>query len=122
MTRRDDYIDAYWVRNIKLAPGGKQYANPPGERFAVVRLKSRTGIQYTREVKSSGYVTQREAAKLLCVSVMTINRWVRQRTVKSTKRQGVSMIAVRDLAEIADENGIAVSEVRYPALKKRRTR
>lgn len=126
MPRRDEYLEAYWIRKVKVAPDGRHYVNPPGDRTAVVvsrtavlKMTSRTGMQYTREVRRSGYVTQREAAKLLKVSVMTVNRWVRNGTLRSITRKGVSVIAVRDVVALADNRGIEAKLV-FPPLPRRK--
>lgn len=119
MPRRDEYLEAYWIRIMKVAPDGKHYKNPPGDLTAVLKMVSRTGMQYTREVKRGGYVTQREAAKLLKVSVMTVNRWVRNGLLRSTMRKGVSVIAVREVIALADYRKIEAKLV-FPPLPRRK--
>jgi excisionase family DNA binding protein len=122
MPRREDYLEAFWVRKVKVDRDGPHYVNPPPtQRVAVVRVKTRTGMQYTREVKRGGWVTQREAAELLKVSVMTVNRWVRDRTLQSVKREGVSVLPVKAVAALADERKIE-AQLQYPTLKQRRRR
>jgi hypothetical protein len=104
MTRRDDSIAARW--DAPIARG--YYRNPPEPKTeAVISLRDRSGFTYERRVPKSGYVSQREAAALLALPVMTINRWVRSLRIKGKTRNGVSVIRLSDLYLIARERGLA---------------
>ena len=65
------------------------------------------GMRWTLDVGSTHWVTQKVAAGLLGVSVMTINKWVRDRRLGNTKlRNGVSVISMRVLEKVAESRGV----------------
>jgi excisionase family DNA binding protein len=82
-----------------IAEAGKD--NPV--RGAVMVKRDRTGFRYERAIGLDDYVSQAEAAKLLQIPVMTIYRWVRGRGLPSKKRNGISVIKLRDVLGIARE-------------------
>jgi len=65
--------------------------------------RDRTGFRYERAIGLDDYVSQAEAAKLLQIPVMTIYRWVRSGGLPSKKRNGISVIKLRDVLGIARE-------------------
>jgi hypothetical protein len=82
----------------------------PGDRGAKVIKTDEHGVRWTLDVESNHWVTQRVAAGLLGVSVMTINNWVRQGKLgKLMKRRGVSVISMRVLERIAEARGIFIN-------------
>ena len=86
-------IEAYW----ESPPGPNQ-----GVHF-VTRLPAR-GDHRTRElsvrVSAAGSLTQIEAAALLKVTVMTVNRWVRAGELKDRKVRGKSMIPLSEVKRL----------------------
>lgn len=70
-------------------------------RGAVVEMRDRLGFKYERVVALDDYVSQREAAGILQVPVMTINRWIRNHTLKGKKKKGYSVVKLRDLLQVA---------------------
>jgi hypothetical protein len=79
----------------------------PGARGAKVIKTDEHGMRWTLDIESTHWVTQRVAAGLLRVSVMTINNWVRAgRFGKPVKRRGVSVVPMRLLEQVAEERGI----------------
>jgi excisionase family DNA binding protein len=79
-------------------PGGN---NPV--RGAVMVKRDRVGFWYERAIGLDDDVTQAEAAKLLQIPVMTVYRWVRNRLLPSRKRNGISVVKLRDVLRIAKE-------------------
>ena len=83
------------------------WVGPPGERGAKVVKTDEFGMRWTLDVGNTHWVTQRVAAGLLGVSVMTINKWVRERKLgKTMLRNGVSVISMRVLEKIAEGRGV----------------
>ncbi|MGH7483971.1 MAG: hypothetical protein ACREMY_00020 [bacterium] len=66
------------------------------------------GMRWTLEINSTHWVTQKIAAGLLGVSVMTINKWVNDGKLgpKKMKRRGVSVISMRVLEQVAEARSI----------------
>jgi predicted site-specific integrase-resolvase len=65
------------------------------------------GMRWTLDIGNTHWVTQRVAAGLLGVSVMTVNKWVRERKLgKTMLRNGVSVISMRVLERIAESRGV----------------
>lgn len=64
------------------------------------------GMRWTLDIDSTHWITQRTAAGLLNVTVMTINTWVRQGKIRSAKlRKGVSVISMQEIEQIAIARG-----------------
>src|SRR5712692_6118229 len=94
-----------------LREGGEQvdfwWVGFPGEGGAKVFKTDPHGMRWTLEVGSNHLVTQKVAAGLLRVSVMTINKWVREHKLgKQMWRNGVSVIPMRVLEHVAEQRGI----------------
>lgn len=70
---------------------------------AVIIVRDRTGFQYRREVGLDDFVSVREAAQLLQLPAMTVHRWVKKRELKSSKRNGFTIIRLRDVLRTAHE-------------------
>lgn len=71
-----------------------------------------SGQEYRRDVGPEDWVTQREAALLLGVSVMAVNKHVRARRLKSAVRGGVSVIQLNEVARFARDRGLTPDAVR----------
>jgi excisionase family DNA binding protein len=69
----------------------------PG-RTALFSRTERTGQTWTCWVPPNGYVTQQQAAALLGVSVVRVNKLVRAGRLRSSKIGGVSMIPLGRVA------------------------
>lgn len=70
-------------------------------RGAVIEMRDRLGFRYERVVGLDEYVSQRDAAGILQVPVMTVNRWIRNRALKSRKKKRYSIVKLRDLLRLA---------------------
>ena len=68
---------------------------------AVMVVRDRTGFEYRRDVGLDDCVSVREAAQLLQLPIMTIHRWVKNKTFKSTKRNRFTVIRLREVARVA---------------------
>jgi hypothetical protein len=79
----------------------------PGERGAKVVKVDEHGMRWTLDIQSTHWVTQKIAAGLLGVSVMTVNKWVREGAFrKPMLRRGVSVISMRELEKVAEARGV----------------
>lgn len=79
----------------------------PGTWGAQVVKTDEHGMRWTLDATSTHWVTQRIAAGLLNVSVMTINRWVKDGVFgKPVYRNGVSVVSMREVQRIAHERGL----------------
>lgn len=68
----------------------------------VLAWRDRQGFRWERVIGLNDYVSQADAAQLLGVPLMRVNRWVRPGgPLKSKKRHGYSVIQVRDIYELA---------------------
>jgi hypothetical protein len=74
-----------------------------GEQGArcIIGFRDRQGFRWEREVGLNDFVSQADAAQLLGVPLMRVNRWIRARELKSSKRQGYSVVRVKDLYRLA---------------------
>jgi hypothetical protein len=72
-------------------------------RGAVIVMRDRIGFKYERAIGLDDYVSQKEAAMLLQVPVMTVNRWIRSKTLKSKKKDGFSVLKLRDLLKVVKQ-------------------
>jgi len=79
--------------------------NPPGPDRGVILRRRYRGRVYERRVGPRGYVTQIEAAAILDVSLMTVNRYVRSGQLPDVKRDGISMIRLAYLLRFEHEKG-----------------
>lgn len=91
-----------WRSGFEVAAGGRVIAR--------IREIDRWGIAWEAELPEHGEVPVSVAAKLFGVSVMTVHNWIANRMLTSHKRQGVLVIPVQSLIELAVERGILPSE------------
>ena len=118
MTRRRDFMEAFWIdpdyrglagwpneaevqagQNVKAAPASQRH--DPVE--AVIAIRDRIGFAYERIVGLADYVSQREAAQLLGLPVMTITRWVHGKKIPRHMRNGYTVVRLRDVLRLARE-------------------
>ncbi len=93
-------VEAVQVPN-RPSPWKESYEN-------VLFLRDRIGFRYERIVGLDDCVSQREAAQLLRVPTMRINRWVRGEVLPSNKKSGYSVIRLRDLVELAKSEKLPI--------------
>lgn len=95
-------IQTEWGRNVEF-----WWVGVPGERGAKVIKTDEHGMRWTLDVESTHWVTQKIAAGLLNVSVMTVNKWVRDRKLgRAMLRRGVSVISMKDVERLAESRGL----------------
>ena len=110
MPWRDDTPPAFW---LDPNPGLAGLPDADGERaratarlagdnvrFAVITVSDRIGFQYRRVVSFEDFVSQRDAAQLLDLPVMTVTRWTASGRLKSRTRNGFTVIRLRDLLDM----------------------
>jgi len=68
-------------------------------------VRDRIGFQYEREVGLDDLVSVREAAQLVGVPVMTLSRWIKRRSLRSRKRNGFSVLRLRDVLSVGRDQG-----------------
>lgn len=87
--------------------------NPPSEPNpgATITL-TYAGQEYRRVVGPEDVVTQREAALLLGVSVVAVNKHVRARTLQASVHGGVSVIRLNEVCRFARDRGLMPDAVR----------
>ena len=73
--------------------------------FAVIQVRDKLGFAFERVVGLDEYVSQREAARILDLPVMTINRAVRSKQLPSRTKKGYSVILLRDVLKEAKRRG-----------------
>lgn len=85
---------------------GKAAGRPSGELcFAVITVSDRIGFEYRRIVRLDDFISQRDAAQLLDLPVMTVTRWTASGRLKSGTRNGFTVVRLGDLlALIKSEN------------------
>lgn len=84
---------------------------PP--RGVILAMRDRMGFRYERVVGLDDFISQSDAAELIGVPTMTVNRWItRQRLLKSRKKNGFSVVKVRDVLTVARERGLSVPQGR----------
>lgn len=125
MPWRRDFAEAYWIdpdykglAGYPDDPGDQQRADqplegPPKPRLhdvqeAVLIMRDRIGFQYERRVGLGDLISQRDAAKLLGVDLMTVTRWVKRKKLPSRKRKGFKVLRVRDVVLAARKQGIGL--------------
>jgi excisionase family DNA binding protein len=114
MARRDGYLSAYWIDPLLPDLESKRKRHPRGKRInattqpeeAVFIIRDRIGFKYERKVGLTDFVSQREAAELLSLAVMTVNRWVRDGELPSHSRNGFSVIKFEDLVRFATKKDL----------------
>lgn len=78
----------------------------PGTRGARVITTDELGRVWTLEVKTEHVVTQKVAAGLLCLSLMTVNKWVREGVFGQPQwLNNVSVVPLQAVEEIAMQRG-----------------
>lgn len=83
------------------------WTGDPGARSAVVITTDSQGIRWTLEAGPHHLVTQRVAAGLLAVSLVTVNKWVREgRLGPPDFRNGVSVIPMAIIEQVAVQRGV----------------
>lgn len=83
----------------------------------ILAWRDRQGFRWERIVGLNDYVSQADAAQLLGVPLMRVNRWVRPGgPLKSKQRNGYSVIRVRDVYELAVGLGLEVPRGRPLAI------
>jgi hypothetical protein len=84
--------DVTWQDRLDGTCGGR----------VILSFRDRQGFRWEREIGLNDYVNQADAAQLLGVPLMRVNRWIRKGgTLKSKKRHGFSVVRVKDLYELA---------------------
>jgi hypothetical protein len=138
MPRRPDSIEAYWLDihggfsghpttaatrkkatreakpTLRAAIEGMAARGAFGEspEFAVIEVRDKVGFAFERVVGLDDYVSQREAAMILDLPLMTINRAVRARRLPSHTRRGYSVILLREVLNEAKRRGLALKQRR----------
>jgi hypothetical protein len=86
-----------------LLEGGK------GAR-CILAHRDRQGFRWEREIGLNDYVSQGDAANLLGVPIMRMNRWIRDKNtkIKTRTRNGFKVIRVGDLYQFAIDMKLAV--------------
>ncbi len=83
------------------------WTGSPGARGAKVITTDEFGMRWTLDADHTHFVTQRVAAGLLDVSLMTINKWVREGHLgEKLWRKGVSVIPMPVIEAVAVQRGI----------------
>lgn len=124
MPWRDDYVEAFWIDSefglagwpedipekpaVESALKTEPHYKPKEPTEAVMVMRDRIGFRYERIVGLGDYLSQREAATLLGVPVMRVNRWVRRNKLASRKRNGYSVVLLRDVLDIARTEGCEI--------------
>ena len=89
-----DHIEFFWV-------------GEPGSRGAKVVTTDTQGMRWTLEAGPDHLVTQRVAAGLLAVSLVTVNKWVRDGALGEREyRNGVSVIPMEIIERVAVQRGV----------------
>ncbi len=114
MPWRDIAPPAFWldsgpglVGHPEAAPqtdpslAGGTAPSPAGDlRFAVVTVSDRIGFEYRRVVGLDDFVSQRDAAQLLDLPVMTVTRWTASGRLKSKTMSGFTVVRLGDLLDL----------------------
>ncbi len=94
----DGLVTFCWVYDPDLRTTGAR----------VIR-QDKFGQKWTLDIPQTHVVTQRVAAGLLGVSVMTVNKWVREgKFGRPRLKNGVSVIPMVALRKIADERNLGL--------------
>ena len=80
--------------------------NPPDPDRGLTLVKRRGNKRYYKKLTGSDQLSQAEAAAVLHVSRMQLNRWVRQGRIRDRKVLGTSRIRVADLVAFARKKGM----------------
>src|SRR6266511_1637127 len=109
MPWRHDFVQCYWVdpdwggfsEYPTHAASLESTAQPIGA--AVIVVRDRIGFRYERVVGLDDFVSVREAAQLVGLPIMTLSRWIKRRRIRSRKRNGFSVLQLRDVLKAAME-------------------
>jgi len=86
---------------------------------AVLVLRDRIGFRYERLVGLRDLVSQREAAQLLGIPKMTINRWVRRKRLPSERKHGHCVVRLHHVLRVAKDRSLPIKMVgRFMGLSK----
>lgn len=115
MPWREDSPAAFWLDPHPGLSGLPEefLASPSGEAegrfdtpastdtpaFAVITVTDRIGFQYRRVVALDDFVTQRDAAQLLGLPVMTVTRWTASGRLKGRKKNGFVVVRLGDVLD-----------------------
>jgi hypothetical protein len=111
MPWRPDFAEAFWIDPDYVGLG--RYPDTPEEPApeprppseAVLIMRDRIGFEYERRVNLGDFVSQRDAAKLLGLNLMTINRWVRSKRLPSRRRRFFTVVRLKDVLKAAQDEG-----------------
>ncbi len=81
---RPDLITVYWE-------------NPPGPDQGIYLVREHRGREVDTYIGPDDSLTQIEAAAVLGMSLMTVNRYVRSGRLKGHRKGGISMIRLREV-------------------------
>ena len=88
---RPDLISCFWD-------------NPPGPNQGVTLIRTMHGRDWEAYVPPDGSLTQIEAAAVLGVTLMSINRYVRSGMLKDRKENAISMIPLDQIKRFLREH------------------
>ena len=80
------------------------HENPPDVSRGLTLVKRRGRRWYYNQLRGSDQLSQTEAAAVLGVSRMQVNRWVREGRIPDRKVLGTSRLRVADLLKFARKN------------------
>src|SRR5512139_703465 len=114
MPWRDDTPPAFWLDPSPGLAGAPDAAASVDEeltrattsnavddlRFAVITVSDRIGFEYRRVVGLKDFISQRDAAQLLDLPVMTVTRWTSSGRLKSRTKNGFTVIRLSDLLDV----------------------
>lgn len=110
MPRREDSLDAFWI-DPRLptsdSPSDSEEASAkmmPCE--AVLIIRDKIGFRYERRARLQDFVSEREAAKLLGLPVMTVHRWVKGGQLHGETKRDYSVIRLSEVLRVANERGL----------------
>ncbi len=117
MPWRQDSLAAFWLDphpglsgppedfRATLAGGIQGPFDPLGlsgtPGFAVITVTDRIGFEYRRVVGLDDSVSQRDAAQLLDLPVMTVTRWTASGRLKSRKQNRFVVVRLGDVLDVA---------------------
>jgi excisionase family DNA binding protein len=92
-----------------IVPDGERlyHENPPDARRGITLVRRRGKNRYYKKLRGTDQLSQAEAAAVLRVSRMQVNRWVRDGVIRDRKVLGTSRIKVAELITFARKKGMA---------------
>jgi excisionase family DNA binding protein len=100
---RTDCYDSYIMGQARPDLIKPYWENPPGPRTGLYLHRTINGREYQARVRWNESLTQIEAAAVLEVTLMTVNRWVRGGKLKDHNVRGKSMIRLAEIKRILEE-------------------